>query len=210
MFSKSKLLLVAAIALVAFAAVASSATAATISASPAGAITSTSLGKMTFESNVFGIGPQCRVELIGSLNAGPIEKTAGREIGRITSARVTECIEGSASALVEANRPFILTYNSIAGTLPEAVTSALIYVTKAAFLISTSAASCLYAEGRVGASLGVTHTTGATYTTNLLTILADQTYPGERITKLSGLFACPTAPTLEGTMSLTRQTLTRG
>jgi hypothetical protein len=209
MLARSKMLLTALLALVALTAVASSATAASISIRPGGAITATSNGKMTFESNVFGLGPECRVELIGSLNTGPINKVAGASLGSISSARVTECTGGAASALFRSPTTWGLTYNSIAGTLPEAVTSALLFVNSAQFLVEIpGGANCLYV-GRVGSSLALTRIRAAEYSTGNLEVLeTGQVY--STITRLAGgFFNCPTAPTLFGSFRVTAQTVTR-
>jgi hypothetical protein len=209
MLSKTKLLIVAVLALAAISFAATSASAASLQMRPGGAITATSLGKMTFESNIFGLGPECRVEMIGTLLTTVVTKVEGAKLGEITRVVVTECTGGTATAtLVTTAAPATIQYASITGTLPEGVTAALIRIAGIGFLIEVPAVNsrCLYIA-TIGASTPTTRIGAGTYTTGLFTVLSgDQRYT--RITSLNAN-ACPTAPTLFGTFRFPVQTITR-
>jgi hypothetical protein len=208
MLSKTKLLIVAVLALAAISFAATSASAASLQIRPGGAITATSLGRITFESNIFGLGPECRVEMIGRLLTTVVTKVEGAKLGEITSIVVTECTGGTATTLVTTTAPATIQYASITGTLPEGVTAALIRIANVRFLIEVATVNtkCLYAA-TIGASTPTTRIGAGTYTTGLFTLLSgDQRYTS--ITSLNAN-ACPTAPTLFGTVRFPVQTITR-
>jgi hypothetical protein len=204
MLSKTKLLLVAVLALAAISFAATSASAASLQIRPGGVITATSLGKITFESNVFGLGPECRVEMIGTLLTTVVTKVEGAKLGEITRVAMTECTGGSASPLTAF---FAIKHKFISGTLPEAVIKIALSLEGFAFLVEIPALNirCLYVV-TLGAVLALTHIGGGSYTTGLLELVNEQTYT--RITSLNAS-ACPTTPTLFGTFRSPIQTITR-
>jgi hypothetical protein len=182
------------------------AAAASLSFSPAGNVTATSLGKVTYESNVFGLGLECRWELTGTLRTGAITKVEGAQIGTFTRLAITECTSFSFSTGLTTSAA--IRYASIAGTLPEAITATLVRIEGIAFLVEVPAVNsrCLYIA-TIGASTPTTRIGAGTYTTGLLTVLSgDQSYT--RITSLNSN-ACPESPTLFGTFRMTTQTITR-
>jgi hypothetical protein len=205
MRSKLTVALAAALTVLAIGATAGSASAASLAISPAGAITATSLGKVTYESNVFGLGPECRWELIGTLSSGPITKVEGAQIGTFTRLAITECTGSSFSTGLMTSAA--IRYASIAGTLPEAITATLVRIEGIAFLMEVPSVNlkCLYIA-TIGASTPTTRIGAGKYTTGLLSFLTgDQRYTR---TALNGN-ACPESPTLFGTFRMTTQTLTR-
>ncbi len=163
-----------------------------------------SLGRIVWEPNLFGFGTvECRLSLEGTLHNGLLDKISGTLVGYITRVGFESCTGGTISAL-GTFLPWHIRYASIAGTLPSAVTS-LLAVLVGEFFLESAAATCLYGEAAVGASLPTTKigdtTDSATYTLGLETLLTgDQKYP--RIIRTRGAFNCPLAPTLRGSFAV--------
>jgi len=221
----SKLLLAAALALVVFSALAATATAASVSLSPAGGITATSLGLLTFSAS--GAEARCTVTLRGELNRGLIGKVAGNEIGRITAAEIVTCSQNSGRVQTE-SLPWRINYQTILGTLPNAVTGVLFVLTNngptetrrsatsgIGFIVEVFGVQCLY-RGPVGSLLAVTlreaeegrgRGPAARYTTGLITTGSPASLSETPL--FSGGFLCPSRGALVGRFSLTTQTLTR-
>lgn len=197
-----KALLAVAMAFTALVALSGSAAAQSGSINPGGNITSASLGKLTFDGGIAQI--QCNVEMRGALRTGVIPKLAGTNIGQVTGVTISNCTGGSVIR-VDLDLPWQLTYSSISGTLPNAVTGLLFYVNNASFLLSISLLgtnNCLY-RGRIGASIAAIGSNP--YTSGLISVLSgDQNMS---VTTLNGI--CPNG-TLRGSFNLTpRQTITR-
>jgi hypothetical protein len=196
-----KLFLTAAMALVALFAATGVASAANATVEPGGAISSVSLGKVSFSGS--GITIRCNLTLNGSLARGPIELLRGRTLGSIREVLIRECEGGNVSAIL--NLPYTITIETILGTIPSAITGLLFTLPRAAFNLSVFGGfvNCLY-EGTQGALLGLTAVAGTRepwrYTTGLITTLAS------RLPLRSGS-GCPPEGTMNGTFSLTRQTI---
>jgi hypothetical protein len=197
--SKSKLFLLAALALVALTAAAGSATAASFTISPGGAASAVSNGKVTFTAGETTIA--CNLTLSLELNRTAITKTAGNSVGSVTRVTWANCEGGEVAAVL--NVPWAVTYQSISGTLPEGVTATGLQVTNAQFQLSVFGgfANCLYA-GNQPASLGLSRISGATYRSGTLSITPTS------LALRSG-FGCPSSGTMRGTFTLTAQTVTR-
>lgn len=175
-------------------------------------ISMTSLGTVRLESNVFGIGIECEFAVLGELHSGPIEKVEGALIGYINSIieQPHNCSGGSATILEnEAEEAaWHITYNSITGTLPEAVETVHLLIHNAAFLVEISGvANCLYRADQI---IGIMEVEGENpYTSGLVRIEPN----GQRYTLVAelpgGFFACPTSPTMTGTFEVTPVTITR-
>ena len=186
-----KLLLVAALALVALAASVTAASASTVTASPGGNITGTSLGTVTFADANFGISINCNVTLTGSLATRAEGTLPIANVGGITGGSTANCEGGSATILANAttNR-WAMSSNSVSGGVATAT------FTGVKFLISIPFFSaCLYTT-RANASYS--NSTGLMTITEIA--LVSSTY-------LSG-FGCATAPTMEGVFAISpRQTI---
>jgi hypothetical protein len=203
MINRLKLLVAAAITVVAFAAAATSASAASFSVEPGGTVRAISSGKVTFTAGSTSIA--CNLTLELNLLRGPIEKVAGARFGTVTNVTWANCENGTVREVL--NLPWELVYDSIVGTLPSGVTTVNLTVKNAQFLLSTFGgfANCLYA-GDVASALGVSLVRGTTdrYTTGTL---RTRETPRQRL--VSG-FACPTEGSMTGTFTLSpTQTLTR-
>ena len=164
-----KLLLAAALAVIALTATVGSASAASFR-TEASNITSISEGKVTFSAAGF-INIACRITLTGRIRAGLFNKVAGTQFGEITAVAVNECERGTVTQiLIEAERVFPITYQSIEGALPEAVTLIAFNITRTGFrLRETGGTECLYA-GDVFASTRVTGRNPYTTTGNIAII----------------------------------------
>ncbi len=208
MLNRRRILITSLLAIVVLATIVSSAMAARINTGGS-RIVLRSLGRLTFEPNIFMFGTvECRVSLEGTMHNGLIEKVSGTLIGYITRVGVEACNGGVAVALT-VNLPWHIRYASIAGTLPSAVTSVLLVLVGGEYQIESSAATCLYGNTAIGGSQPTTKvgetTDSTTYTVGLQTILTtDQKYP--IINRIRGPFNCPTAPTLKGSFAVENST----
>lgn len=200
MSSKIKMLVAAAVALVAFAAASSSALGATIAQSP----TTNSLvsnGKLTFSNEKATI--ECNVTLNTSDTAS-VTKVTGASLGTVTGVSWANCVGGNVRAVL--NTPWTIEYNSIAGTLPEAVTSANLTLKRTQFQFSLffGLVNCLY-EGDAPSILTLNHRTGGTYTAGSLR--ADETANQRYV---SGPTECPATGHMTGTFNFSStETITR-
>lgn len=158
-----KLLLAAALALVALAATSTAASAAYFEIQNPGEFTTTSSGKITFSAAGF-ITIRCDLTLIGETEGGLIEKVSGAKFGEITDVQIDNCEGGS---VTEVLTPFDLVYSSIEGTLPNAVTAINFAVANAGFkLRGPGGLECLYA-GAVFARTAVSGSNPYTTTGNV-------------------------------------------
>lgn len=198
------------LAAAAYAASISSATASSFNVSPGGSITAASQGLVTFSTSVVNVF--CRVTLSGSVARGPIAKQRLNQFGSITSAGRTcnDIQPGTPISVVPLNLPWRLRYDTILGSLPDAVSGLLFWVNPFSFRMLVSGfmdcSIIVNLQGRLGV---LTRVAGAArYATNLLRLLTQRP---DIITQHSGL--CPSAVLasgLSGDFSLTpRQTLTR-
>jgi hypothetical protein len=203
MFSKSKLLLLAALTVIAVTAFASTSTAASFRIEPQGNIESTSEGKLTFGEGSTTV--QCEVTLNGTVSSALLAKVVGTQFGSITQVLINEagCSGGSIEPAGVLNLPWRLTYQSITGTLPSAVTAILFFVERAQFNLEIFGgfANCLY-EGNSGASMAVTGTNP--YTSGRITALTSTT-----LRLIRGGFGCPTRGSMTGRFNTTALRITR-
>ena len=202
MRSKLKLLVAAAIAVIAFAAASGVASAAEFESSPAGSDNAISEGKLTFSNSSATIS--CNITLAQSLVGGRIAKTAGTKIGEVTGVTWANCEGGNVRAVLAT--PWEIQYESIAGTLPEAVSTVNLTLKNTGFQFSLffGLVNCLYG-GDAKAILTLNHRSGATYTTGSLR--SDETVTQS---KRSGPEACPATGSMAGRFTLaSTQTITR-
>lgn len=203
MLSFKKLALTCALALVATAAASSAALGATASISPGGAITATSNGRVTFAGSSI-IRPECNLTIRGTLGTGPINKDApGGVLGSVTAVQIANC--SGLDSVTVLGLPWTITYQSITGTLPNAVTAIRLNIVAAAFEMRglPVAGNCLYG-GTAPTILDVTGTNP--YTSAGLRSLGSTAPLGKR----GGGIFCPGSGWLEGTFSLSpTQTITR-
>jgi hypothetical protein len=199
MTRRVRLLLVAAISLVALSASAGMATAASFSISPGGNITSVSLGRLTFEALGGIANVECNVTLRGSIHSGLLPKVEGTLIGFITGVTVAHPCGGGEARPLESTLPWHMVYRGITGTLPENVTGVNILIVNTQFLIEAIGASCLYkgnAEGRIN----VTRTGAGRYSSGLVSSNRNAIPFFEEA--LNGGFACPGSGRQVGTFSM--------
>lgn len=192
-----KLILGVVTAFVVLVAGASSASAFTAVVSPGGGITSVSLGTVTFSSGETTIN--CNLTLTGELNR-VITLVSGVELGRIRVVTARECNNGATVTILAL--PYNLSFNESLGTLPDNGTGTRYTVRGASFNLSLFGGfvNCLY-RGEQPALLGTTDTGTNTYRSGLNTII------GAPLSKVSG-FGCPASGELEGSFTLTAQTIT--
>jgi hypothetical protein len=200
--SKIKLLLTAAVAMVAMAFAVSNASAYDVSVSPAGGITADS-SSLTFSDAGGLINIVCPVTLDGTLDSGPITIAAGNPFGTIDGVTIGACRGGSAVALI--GDPWPLQINRVLGTLPNAATGLLFDVVGASFELTVSIfgipVRCLY-SGTAGALMGATGSNPYT-TSGTISVL------GNTVPKAGGSSVCPSSGRLNGTFNLDpQQTLT--
>lgn len=117
-------------------------------------------GRITFSVNGFA-SVECLLSFSGTIRGGLIEKTAGTTIGSVTALSYTGCRGGEINALLI---PWPLKYRSIAGTLPDRVTSIQFsFMMGIEFHFTAPDVDCLY-SGEVFAQTSVTgrnpYTTG--------------------------------------------------
>jgi len=187
---------IAALALAIGALGAGTASAASFQFDPGGRITGTSLGVVTFSGS--GITITCPVTLSGTVTSAVVEKRSGATYGAVTSVRIGRCSGGTVAVL---NLPWSVTYDSILGTLPSAVTGVALTVNGTGVALTFSGITCLYG-GTVSSLLAVTGSNP--YRTTLYTL------PANSIPLVSGGFLCPRSGSMSGTFAISpTQTVTR-
>ena len=197
-----KIVLTAALALVALFAVVSSASAFNAAVSPGGAITTASSGKVTFRAGEISI--TCNLSLSGSLNTSVtgIETPSGQSLGSISGVSWRECTGGEVSAVLGLN--WNILYTGETGTLPSSVSSIGFTIQNAQFRLSVFGGfvNCLYA-GEAPVTMSVLRTrTANQYTTS--TIRTNES----SFAKVSGSL-CPNSGSMTGTFSMSpTQTIT--
>jgi hypothetical protein len=204
MFSRTRLLLAAALAALALAAGAGSALAELYAISPAGSITDSSLGSITFRSPLVSV--TCALTLAGSLER--VGAANGMQIGSITSVRGTETCRG-ATVTADAT-PWLIVAGAAQGTLPNGLTGSWVELVNAGILFDITFlgvhVKCVY----FGVVPSLTPLSGTNpYRTGLVTIQSGSvSLELDRSLDTSGM--CPTASevSMSGTMSATTQTLT--
>jgi hypothetical protein len=181
-----KLMLTAALAVVALVlAAAATASASTVTASPGGAITGTSQGNVTFGAS--GIpGINCPVTLNGSLTTSATGTLPITNVGGVTGGATGTCNSGSSTILANTStNRWSLTSNSVASGV------ASVTFVAAKFLVSIPlVGSCLYS---VDVNGSYSNSTGRLSITGIAKV--------NSVTTLSG--SCPTSPTLTGTFTIT-------
>ena len=122
-----------------------------LSVSPGGAISAS--GVSTFAGGELQV--ICNLTLGGNLNRS-VAKRAGESAGSVTEGRTENCRENvfglrvrEAVVLVEAGRPFAVTYVSFLGILPN-ITGVLFSAARAAFNLFALGTECLYEAARQG------------------------------------------------------------
>lgn len=197
MLRSIKLAMLAAVALVALAAGSGTAAAGEFQFSPGGTITGASLGAVTFSGS--GITITCNLTIRGTVTSARVPKVSGTSYGEITSVSVGRCSGGTASVL---GLPWPVVYNSILGTLPEAVTGVSLTLQRTGFLMNAIGLECLYG-GSITSLLAVTGRNP--YTTGLYAIPAGSSAPFVR-----GSAFCPRTGSMTGTFGISpTQTVTR-
>lgn len=191
--SKIKLIFVAALALGAITLASGSATAASFRIEPQGNIRTVSLGKLTFEG---GVAIECNITMNGSLSSALLNKVEGTEFGRITEVRFALCEGGNVETI--RNLPWPMTYKSILGTLPSAVTGMVLVVNGADFKLSAFGgfARCRY-RGNAEALMEVSGSNP--YTAGLIRSLENP------LSLVEGAL-CPATGTMKGSFTLTPTT----
>lgn len=116
---------------------------------PGGNITANSVGRVTFDGGgLFQVA--CNMQLRGVLLQN-IVKQRGNQFGSIGNAAINNCADGGAVDFV-LQQPWRLLYDSIAGVLPNNVTSVLVLLLDfAILLIFIGLVRCLYKVGANGA-----------------------------------------------------------
>jgi hypothetical protein len=185
-----KMVLSAALALVALLATSAMASAFTATVSPSGSITSASSGKVRFVGGSTTI--ECNLTLRGSLNSS-VTLTAGQSLGRISAVEIANCSGGNSVTVL--NLPWTLEYTESEGELPNEVTGVDFKVKNSSFNLGIFGGfiNCLY-QGDEPSILSVTGTNP--YTSG--TISTDGTH---RIPLHSG-GGCPSTGTMTGTFGL--------
>jgi len=199
-----KLVLTAALALVALLSVTASAFAAhNATIRNAGEIATASSGKVTFRAGEISI--ECNLTLSGTL-AGTIsnlERPEERQsLGSIRGVAWRECAGGEVSSVL--NTPWNILYTGETGAMPNSVTSVQFTIQNAQFLLSTFGGfvRCLYA-GEAPVTMAATATrTAGTYTSGLIRTTESS------FAKVSGAL-CPEAGRMTGSFNMTPvQTIT--
>jgi hypothetical protein len=185
MLKKAKLPLAAAVALVALAGLTSSASAVRLQSRNGGAITSVALGRLTFEGA--GINIRCNVTLGGNLRTEAIEAVRGTQFGTITEGEVTNC--ETEAEIINESLPWAVTYNTHSATGGLEFT-----ISGMEFLIDFINSGCEY-RGNPTATLAWTRTV----TSGLIRSNANSI---PLLTRLFGLFNCPTTGRLIGSFNL--------
>lgn len=204
MLSMARASFMAACAIAAIFGAASSSIAAEFTISPAENFRAVSSGKISFTAGEATIA--CKLTLLLNTSSQPFVKSEG-PIASLLSLSREECTGGELETILGV--PWTISYVSIAGTLPEAVTSTSLRINNARFRFSLffGILNCLYG-GNVGAILTLSYMRGsspARYTTS--TLRADETTTQSYV---SGPESCPNTGSLRGTFALsTTQTITR-
>ncbi|HMJ01427.1 MAG TPA: hypothetical protein VK506_00715 [Conexibacter sp.] len=197
MTKKIKLLLTAAIALVAITAFASSASAFTARTAPGGNITADSNGRLTFGSGITSI--QCEVSLIGDL-AVTAGIDAGDQFGTIDAVRIANETCSGGIVLGVLNLSWRLTVRALQGTAPNELLGFSFDISTAAFeLEGFFGVDCLY-SGRAAGLQRLIDTGVNTYRTEDQRALEEVTLP--RNTERSD-GACPATGGFRGTFDMT-------
>jgi hypothetical protein len=173
---------------------------------PGGRITSR--GSLTF--NVGEARIACNVSLSGTFVSGAMEFELGENLGSASTVSAEGCRGGTVTPQAEARAPWSIWVHEALGTLPEGVTGATIWFAPIAVLVrSESISSCLYSDARLGGLLEMRFVEGTrwTYRTGSITMSTAED-EWSRPTKLEGASACPTAPTVSGTLSFTTEEMT--
>jgi len=196
MSRRTRLLALVAAALAAAALGAGSAAAAEFQFSPGGTITGTSLGPVTFSGG--GINITCNLTIRGTVTSARVAKVAGTSYGAVNSVSIGRCSGGTAAV---SGLPWPVVYNSILGSLPNAVSGVSLTLQRASFSATFSGITCHYG-GDITSLLAVTGSNP--YTTTLYAV------PGTSVPLTSGGFLCPRTGSMSGTFALSpTQTVTR-
>jgi hypothetical protein len=196
MSRRIRLLLAAAIAVVAGALGAGIATGASFQFEPGGTITGTSLGPVTLSGGFTNI--TCELTLRGTVTSRLVAKRAGTSYGAITSVTIGRCSGGTVAVL---GLPWAVTYEAILGSLPDAVTGVVLTLEDTGFSGTFSGITCLYG-GDIESLLAVTGTNP--YTTTLFDV------PSTSVPLVRGSFLCPRSGSMSGTFGISpTQTVTR-
>ena len=202
MHMKVKILMAAVVTLAALAAATGVASAAEFSFSPGGSDDAVSEGKISFANSFATL--ECNLTLTLNWLRGPIAKVAGNKLGEVTSINWANCSGGNWRAALAT--PWEIQYESISGTLPEAVSTLNVIIKNIGmqFSLFFGLSNCLWG-GDLTKILTLNHRTGVSYTTG-----------GQRLdeTKTLGLRsgpeACPSTIAFQGRFFLASvQTLTR-
>jgi hypothetical protein len=192
-----KIVLAAALALVALFAVAASASAAhNATISPGGEISTPSSGKVTFRAGEISIA--CSLTLSGTLARAiaNLERPEERQsLGSVRSVSWRECSGGEVAGVL--GTPWNILYTGETGTLPNAVTAVSFSIQNAQFQLSVFGGfvNCLYA-GEAPVSMVTTATrTAGTYTSGLISTVESA------FRKVSGSL-CPESGTMTGRFTL--------
>ena len=198
-----KLVLTAALALVALFAVAATASAHNATISPAGEASQVSSGKVTFRAGEIRI--ECNLTLAGTLasSVSNLERPEERQsLGSVRSVRWAECVGGNVESVL--GTPWNILYTGETGAMPNEVSSVQFTVQNAQFLLSTFGgfARCLYAgESPVSMAATRTRTAGVYTSGNIRTT--------ESAFSLVSGFGCPSSGNMTGTFTMSpTQTIT--
>jgi hypothetical protein len=199
-----KLVLAAALALVALFAVAASASAAhNATIRNAGEIRTASSGKVTFRAGEISIA--CNLTLAGTLASAVsnLERPEERQsLGSISSVSWAECSGGEVAGVL--GTPWNILYTGETGAMPNEVRSVSFTVQNAQFRLSVFGGfvNCLYA-GEAPVSMAATATrTAGTYTSGLIRTTESS------FSKVSGSL-CPATGTMTGSFNMSpTQTIT--
>ncbi|HMJ01428.1 MAG TPA: hypothetical protein VK506_00720 [Conexibacter sp.] len=196
MTKQIRLLLTAAIALVAITALTSPAMATEATISPGGDITSTSNGGLTFGSGFYSI--QCDWSFIGDL-ATTAGLDVGDQFGTIDAVRIANETCNGVIVLGVLDLPWRLSVRALLGRAPNELTGFSFNITTTAFELEGFFGDCLYSG--TTARLQRTSDTGRnTYRTEDQRILEEDTLP--RNTERSD-GACPATGGFRGTFDMT-------
>jgi hypothetical protein len=93
----------------------------------------------------------------------------GEPVGTITEVRITECTEGT---VVPSGVPVALTFMGLLGTSPEGLTGLEVQVAALSRLWTNARTDrrCLF-SGHIRLLIALTHTSGSSYTTGLVSIV---------------------------------------
>lgn len=198
-----KLVLTAALALVALLSVTASAFAAhNATIRNAGSISTASSGAVTFRAGEISIA--CHLTLSGTLasSVSNLETGGTQSLGSISSVSWAECSGGEVSGVL--GTPWNILYTGETGAMPNEVTAVSFTIQNAQFLLRTFGGfvSCLYAgEAPVSMATVATRTAG-TYTSGSIRTTESS------FAKVSGSL-CPSSGTMTGSFTMSpTQTIT--